>query len=282
MITVVIGKGQLAQCLAQVWERPIILLGHDIIDIATGCGFEILTQLCPDTIINTAAMHRIEECEDNPNLAMAVNYDGVCYLCDKAEELGSKFIHIGTDYMYAADSPRAPFTETEVADPVNVYGASKAAGVEAALERGHYVASVAGLWSNYPTRAKGSNFVLTMAEKARKHEKVFVVTNIISSFTYGIHAAKTIQFLLNKPAGLYNVVNSGYASWFEFAGEIFELAADWRAGVLPTTNCDDVPPRPRFSALSNDKLKSLGLVMPTWKEALQEYFGLRPKWEVEQ
>ena len=277
MIVAIIGEGQLAQCIAQEFPGETAIIGHARLDIVTKRGFEILDDLDPDVIVNTAAFHDLKGCEEDMAKAVDVNYHGAINLCDKADEMGVKLIHIGTDYAYQGYSK--PIPESADMRPANVYGTTKTYGMQFVLEQGHTVVNIAALWSQWPSRAKGSNFVLSMTEKAQKGQKAQVVDDLITSFTYGPHAAKAIRFIIGKPAALYNAVNSGYASWFDFARAIYVHTGGNPSDVFPT-QYDDTPCRPTFSVLSNKKLEKMGCPIPTWEESLTEYFNHKPRWEV--
>ena len=80
--------------------------------------------------------------------------------------------------------------------------------------------------------------------------------------------------------GVYHMVNEGYCSWYEFTKAIFEILG-WEVDVKPinSSELNRLARRPRFSALENKKLHTLGLKMPDWREALEEY--LREKGYIE-
>jgi dTDP-4-dehydrorhamnose reductase len=81
--------------------------------------------------------------------------------------------------------------------------------------------------------------------------------------------------LLEDPApyGLYHCVNSGWTTWAEVARELARLAGRPGAPIVevPLAQANLLPPRPKFAALSNAKLASAGIHMPTWEEALERY-----------
>ena len=123
------ANGQLAHDLSQVLlNDEVIGLTHVELDICDRDRlFETVNQLRPDCLINTAAFHRVDDCEDQPAKAFEVNAVAVRHVVEVANRIGAVPVHFGTDYVFDA-TQRRPCTETDVADPFSVYGISKLAG----------------------------------------------------------------------------------------------------------------------------------------------------------
>jgi dTDP-4-dehydrorhamnose reductase len=101
---------------------------------------------------------------------------------------------------------------------------------------------------------------------------VFVDRTI--SPTYVIDAARATRQLVERsaPGGLYHCVNSGRCTWLEFAQELArQLGIE--ATLTPVRMSDVVlrAKRPRYCALSNEKLRSIGIDMPPWKDAVTRF-----------
>ena len=78
MKTLVIGsQGQLGQDLMRALGDSASGLTHQDLDVTDGVAVQqTIDALEPECVINTAAFHRVDDCEANPSLAMAVNAMG--------------------------------------------------------------------------------------------------------------------------------------------------------------------------------------------------------------
>ncbi len=113
-----------------------------------------------------------------------------------------------------------------------------------------------------------------MVKKASNREEIKVVDDMVMSPTYTKDAARMIKSVIidKLPFGVYHVANSGYCSWYDFAGAIFKIL-DTDANLFPTkTNIlQSKARRPMFSSLVSIKLKNYGLEMEGWEVALKNY-----------
>jgi dTDP-4-dehydrorhamnose reductase len=229
-----------------------------------------------DVLINCTSYHRTDELEGRANEAFAINAHAVRELAAASQEKGARFIHISTDYVFSGNSAK-PYTERDSPGPLNVYGASKLMGESLAFAQypgQTIVLRVASLFGVAGSSGKGGNFVETMIRLGKEKGVLKVVNDITMSPTSTASVARFILKLLAEraPAGLYHAVNSGQASWFEFAREIIRQAKV-RAEVIPVTSAEypTVAARPAFSVLDNSKLAAAVGRIPSWQEALGPY-----------
>lgn len=260
-------------------------IGREVLDVSAVADIErVLAPVAFDALINCTSYHKTDEVEDNAGLAFAVNAHAVEAMARVCESKKAKFIHVSTDYVFGADEARdRPLSEGEPTGPVNVYGASKLMGetLAALANEDAVILRVASLFGVAGASGKGGNFVETMIRVGRDKGALQVVQDQVMSPTSTVDIAAVILRMLSGgcPGGIYHVVNTGSASWFEFAREIIG-----RAGVQATvTPCSSVEyptraRRPRYSALDNGKVSSLVGSMPRWEEALDRY--LRDKGHV--
>lgn len=272
-------------------------LGHDVVRAFANQGDEVralthedieLSSLesvkaCLDAtqakiVVNTAAMHHVENCEQQPGRAHDVNAVGARNLASATRDLGSVLIHVSTDYVFDGTKGE-PYVESDVARPLNVYGRTKLEGEQFVQEINprHFVLRTAALYGNSPCRAKGGqNFVDLMLRLARERGRVRVVDNEFTSPTATADLAQQIAALSRSDAyGLYHATAEGSCSWYEFAREIFH-AADVSV-ILEAAAPNEFPakvPRPAYSVLDNRGLKSqkLNLFRP-WQEGLHAYLA---------
>ena len=243
------------------------MLGHDLIKVleennelilTTSKTFDItdkkqtMDYICdtkPDIVINSAAYTDVDGCEQNQDLAYAVNGDGVRNLALACREIDCPLVHISTDYVFDG-SARDPIAEDGEIGPISVYGKSKLKGEEAILEilDKYFIVRTAWLYG-----INGRNFPKTMLELAQNHSEITVVYD-----------------------GTYHLTNSGSCSWCEFARYIFEIA-DKDVKVIPVTASEFArpAPRPSYSVLNNKQWVENGFKpLRNYKEAIKEYIEL--------
>lgn len=278
-IAIIGANGQLGTDLFEVFSRDpefeVIPLTHKDLDVTVLDSLEILKEIKPDVIINTAAYVRVDDAEIYPEKAFAVNAIGALNVAKVAEEIGAINVYISTDYVFDGEKGE-PYTEEDIPNPINVYGASKYAGeiFTRNYSPRHYIIRVASLYGKAGASGKGGNFVEWVIEKAERGEELRIVDDQFMSPTYTKDVAITLkEFLKLKPEfGVYHMVNEGFCSWYEFTKAIFEILG-WDVQIKPikSNELNRLARRPRFSALENKKLEKLGLKMRPWKEALEEY-----------
>jgi dTDP-4-dehydrorhamnose reductase len=230
----------------------------------------------PAAVVNTAAFHKVDACEEDPKRAFEVNALGALHVARACREAGARCVYVSTDYVF--DGAKAePYLEEDLPNPLNVYGASKLAGEHLVAQTcpDALVVRVASLFGGLGSRGKGTNFVLTVLERARRGEALRVVDDVRMSPTYAEDAAAAIVELVARGAsGVFHVVNKGACSWYELAVRVLELAG-LRVPVHPVPQ-EAYPARarrPRNSALSTAKLEARGLRLPPWEDAVQRYLA---------
>lgn len=279
MKTLVIGSsGQLGQDLLKILGEGATGLTHADIDVTDGIGVSrTIRRHAPDWVINTAAFHRVDDCELNPTLAFAVNATGAQNVARAAAEIGAGVVFFSTDYVFGGE-PRGrgnPHTEFDQAVPLNVYGVSKLAGerLVAISNPRHIVVRSAGLYGTATSR-KGWTFPELMVNKARTDGKLRVVADQALSPTYTHDLAETTRALMEADAtGLFHLTNAGEASWHEFAAATVRNAGiDVEIEATQTVQNPDKAVRPPYSAMDSARLAEFGLApMRPWQDALRHY-----------
>jgi dTDP-4-dehydrorhamnose reductase len=283
-IAVIGANGQLGSDLVVAFSDngdAVCGLSHAEIDIADAQSVtRALEGIRPEAIVNTAAMHHVENCEREPEKALAVNALGARNLAMVARDLGAVLMHVSTDYVFDG-SKGSPYREEDTPRPLNAYGISKLAGehfVRATTPR-HFVIRTSGLYGKSPCRAKGGlNFIELMLKLARERGEVKVVDGeVVSPTSTAELALQIVRLSRSDSFGLYHATAEGSCSWYEFAREIFALTGT--AVRLKVASPDEFPakvPRPKYSVLENAALKSRGLnVFKPWQDALRTYLGDR-------
>jgi dTDP-4-dehydrorhamnose reductase len=278
-IAVIGGNGQLGSDVVAAFAGggEVCALTHQDLELsALDSVAASLGALHPDIVVNTAAMHHVENCELDPERAYAINAVGARNLAAVTGDLGAVLIHVSTDYVFDG-LKNSPYTEADLPLPLNVYGNSKLAGeyfVRAGNER-HIVLRTSALYGREPCRAKGgNNFVELMLRLGRERGEVRVVASETVSPTSTRDLARQIVTLSDAGAcGLYHATAEGSCSWHEFACEIFAAAGlSVRCLVAGPNEFPAKVPRPAYSVLENARLNQAGLNrFRHWREGLHAY-----------
>ncbi|MGO9614011.1 MAG: dTDP-4-dehydrorhamnose reductase [Dissulfurispiraceae bacterium] len=276
MNTVLIGAdGQLGTDLLKTTPKQITLIPLTIKDLditdRKRAG-ELLGDLRPDAVINTAAYVKVDEAEDNVGEAFKVNAEGVKNLVEACKETKTVFIHLSTDYVFDGDNKDKPYNERDIPNPVNVYGISKFAGelfVRNYLTR-YYLVRSASLYGQAGASGKGGNFVYSILKKAKSGVPLNVVNDIYMSPTYALDLAIAIWKLLleEMPFGVYHITNSGYCSWYEFSKKILDYSG-LTCDIIPVSHrsYSSKARRPVWSPLTSIK----GVKLRDWGSALSDF-----------
>ena len=283
-IAVVGANGQLGSDVAAAFVAAgdeVSSLSHTDIEVSDLQSVtNALRAVRPQVVVNTSAMHHVENCEREPEKAFAINAIGARNLASAARELDAVLMHVSTDYVFDG-AKGSPYVEEDAPRPLNVYGITKVAGehfVRATAPK-HFVIRTSGLYGKSPCRAKGGlNFIELMLKFAKDRGQVRVVDSEIVSPTSTAELAQQIVKLSRSDAyDLYHATAEGSCSWYEFAREIFAMAdAPVRLEIAGPNEFPAKVARPTYSVLENRALKAQGLnVFRPWQEGLHQYLGDR-------
>jgi dTDP-4-dehydrorhamnose reductase len=279
------ANGQLGTDLLKVFRAAgdtVTPFTHAQLDVCSVAQIsKAMAEVKPDVVLNTAAYHRVDECEKQSAMAFQVNGTAVMYLAQACKAAGATLAHYSTDYVFGGYEKSSPYEETDLPAPVNVYGTSKVVGEHliAAYAERYFAIRTCGLYGLAGSSGKGGNFVETMLKKAMAGDAIRVVDDQILTPTYTADLAQaTRDLILTERYGLYHLSSEGQCSWYEFTRYIFERAG-LHAKLSPVKSSEFASParRPANSVLSKAKLRSVGLSISTWKDALPRYLEERSK-----
>lgn len=257
----------------------VIALARPQIDLTQPDNLrQIIREIQPEIIINAAAYTAVDKAESEPENAHIINAIAPQIVAEESQKLGSFLIHISTDYVFDGNG-NYPYQETDITNPLSVYGKTKLAG-EIAIQKNcsqHIILRTAWVYGTYGK----SNFVKTMLRLGIERPEIRVVADQIGSPTWAQDLALTITKIIPQLtaeiAGIYHYTNSGVASWYDFAIAIFEEAE--KLGfplkidqVIPITTPEYPTPakRPAYSVLACEKIAQiLGTYPPYWRQRLR-------------
>ena len=253
---------------------PFIAASSKQLDVTNQCSVEeTLSEIIPTVVINCAAWTDVNGAEVNQELAHQINALGPKYLAVASKRISAKLVQISTDYVFSGDK-NTPWPESAETNPVSKYGLSKRDGeifVRELYPEGSYVVRTAWLYS-----ANGKNFAKTMLNSAlRDDDEVRVVNDQLGQPTSANDLAQQIINLALSESndGIYHGTNSGQATWYEFAQNIFELAGANVERVIPVSSVEfpSLATRPSYSVLGHDNWSNTKMSeMRDWRLALAD------------
>ncbi|MFW6129232.1 MAG: dTDP-4-dehydrorhamnose reductase [Candidatus Aminicenantaceae bacterium] len=276
-IAIIGADGQLGSDLMNILaEEDILPLYYPDFDITQKKRTrDILNRMNIEVLINTAAYHRVDECEDDPERSFLVNSIAVRDLSVICKEKDIILVHFSTDYVFDGKK-KNPYTEKDTPNPLSVYATSKLAGeyfIKSHLEK-YYIIRTCGLFGEAGCYEKGYNFVDRIIHLEESGEKLKIVNDQFVTPTHTKELAEKIYELIKtNQFGLYHLTNEGQCSWYEFACCIFKLL-NKEADIIPLSsdNFFTKAKRPLYSVLENKHAKDIGLKpFSHWKDALYNY-----------
>lgn len=229
----------------------------------------------PELIINPAAYTKVDQAEDEPELAFQINRDAPKVMAEKAREYRIPFIHLSTDYVFDGKKKEA-YVEKDTTHPLGVYGQSKCSGEAAVQEVGGltYIFRTSWVYSNI-----GHNFYLTMKRLSQERNELKVVADQFGVPTSNLFIAEQIKNIISQlhdnNTGIYHLVPDGFCSWFEFAKEIIgQINPQFDLENLHAIQTYEFPTktqRPANSVLANAKIKErFHLNLNDWSKILEK------------
>ena len=236
---------------------------------------QVIDQHQPDLIINPAAYTKVDQAEDEPELAFQINRDAPKVMAEKAREYNIPLIHFSTDYVFDGKKKEA-YEEDDPTHPLGVYGQSKCAGEEAIQAVGGliYIFRTSWVYSNI-----GHNFYLTMKKLSQERDELKVVADQrgvpTSNQFIGEQIKAIIPQLHENNTGIYHLVPDGSCSWYEFAkAMISQTNPKFILENLHPITTNEFPTktkRPKNSILNNAKIKqTFNLEVNHWQTELEK------------
>ncbi|MDC3098641.1 dTDP-4-dehydrorhamnose reductase [Gammaproteobacteria bacterium] len=284
MILILGSNGQLGSDLQRVLsEKKIKFKSFTRRDLNIEDLAELEKKLTEENfeyLVNCTSYHKVDEVEKNAEKAFLVNSNALEVMSKVCLKKKSTLFHISTDYVFGGNEESKPLSEKATTAPLNVYGFSKVEGENFIITSGcsYYIFRVASLFGISGASGKGGNFVEAIYKKALNEGSISVVDDQIMSPTSTSFIAKVIsEFTSNDyESGIYNVVNDGQVSWFDFAKKICEFCSiDVKATAIKADSLNLCAKRPSYSVLDNSKIKELGVEVKNYEDELLEYLTMK-------
>ena len=244
----------------------------------------VLTEAQPDAVVHCAAWTAVDMAEDDDKVEKVrlVNAAGTENIALACKKLDCKMIYLSTDYIFDGMGTEPWQPDCRDYRPLNVYGQTKLEGelaVSGNLTK-YFIVRIAWVFG-----VNGKNFIKTMLNLGKTHDRITVVNDQIGTPTYTFDLARLLVDMLETDRyGYYHATNEGgYISWYDFTVEIFRQAAALghteyapdRVAVVPVTTAEygaSRASRPFNSRLDRSKLTENGFTpLPAWQDALDRY-----------
>ncbi|TPJ08990.1 dTDP-4-dehydrorhamnose reductase [Mesorhizobium sp. B2-7-3] len=277
--------GQVAASLLAAGQAragvEVVAIGRPELDLAwPDTIIDAIAGAKPDIVVSAAAYTAVDQAEDEPDLAFAVNATGAGKVAEAAARLGVPVIHLSTDYVFDGTKADA-YIESDPTAPLGVYGASKLAGEQAVASANprHLILRTAWVYSPF-----GKNFVKTMLRLAADRDEISVVSDQWGNPTSALDVADAILHAAtmlhrNKDFagfGICHLAGSGETNWSGFAGHILDTSlkfgGPWaRVRDITTMDYPTKARRPVNSRLSSAKFgAAFGWTAPDWQKSARE------------
>ena len=251
----------------------------DITDL--GRVEQALAGFDPQLVFNAAAYNQVDVAEKEPAAAYGANALGVRNLAIACRQVDARFIHYSTDYVFDGTAGR-PYEESDATHPLGAYAVSKLAGelyAQAYLDH-PLIVRTSGVFGPGGLRTNRGNFPELMLRLAAAGKEIRVVEDHVASPTYApLLASRTIDLVERGESGVFHIGGGTPISWFHYARLIFDCAGV--KAELQATNEREyrtAARRPKFSALANKRMESVGVApMPPLEEAVRDYLGRRAR-----
>lgn len=245
---------------------------------------KVITEISPDVVVHCAAWTAVDLAEDDDKVekVRAINARGTEYIAKVCKELNCKMVYISTDYVFDGQGCEPWQPDCKDYKPLNVYGQTKLEGELAVSENldKYFIVRIAWVFGK-----NGKNFIKTMLNVGKTHDRLTVVNDQIGTPTYTFDLARLlVDMIETEKYGYYHATNEGgYISWYDFTKEIFRQAVELghteyseeRLTVAPVTTAEygvSKAARPFNSRLDKSKLTENGFTpLPTWQDALSRY-----------
>lgn len=224
----------------------------------------------PAFCINCAAYTAVDKAETEKELAFQINAEAVGILAAVCKEQDCRFIHISTDYVFDGTAAK-PYTPNDATNPQSVYGASKLAGEQQAMQLNPDAVIIRTSWvySEF-----GKNFVKTMLRLMAERTEIGVVNDQVGSPTYAADLATAILDIITSGKwypGIYHFSNKGIISWYDLAIAIRDsIGSDCKVNPIPTSAYPTPARRPAYSVMDSSLLtQRYGIEAQPWQQRLE-------------
>ena len=220
--------------------------------------YKIISKICPEFIVLTAAMTNVDQCEVNRKLAEKINVTGAQNVVKICKKIQSKLVFLSTDFVFDGEKKRGYYyTETDIPNPLSYYAKTKyrAELIISGSEIDYLICRTAVLYGWYKIKL---NFITWILNNLKQNNKISLITNQINSPTHVVNLAQIILKLIEKNAkGIYNTAGNCALNRYEIALKCAEVFGYNKNLIIPVDFFEQKAIRPKNVGLDISKLKKL-------------------------
>jgi dTDP-4-dehydrorhamnose reductase len=261
-------------------EWPVLGVSVHDFDVADYTAVnDSVTTFRPDVVVHMAAISIVADCERDLPLAFRSNVAGVSNVVAACREISARMVYMSSDYVFdGASPPPDGYTETDIPNPLSVYGLAKLAGERTVTTVDNYLI-IRTSWL-FGGANEDNDDVLASIRQAQRGERARLICDQFARPTYTEDLARAIVHLLTLEdpfVGTVHIANSGApASRYDMgvhAVAAFDpgLAASYSPEPVAFDDCDLVGGRPRVSTLDTSRLSGLGYSLPDWRDGVDRF-----------
>lgn len=218
------GSGLIGSYFIRVYSQiyNIISPSHSEVDVTNYESIkDCIDEVKPHKIIYMAGMAKLDEAEDNPELALISNYKAVEFITNQTKKYGTTVLYISSNAVFNGNKSDSPYTEKDIPDPISIYGTSKLLGEKITLTSSSNN-SVLRLIIVYSAIYKRKlDFARIVLKALMNNQKLYAFTDQIINPLYVEDAVRAINTVLEKGAvGIYHLGAKDHCSNYEFAKKI--------------------------------------------------------------
>lgn len=275
-ILIIGSNGQLGNCLKKISEEYLDkfefhFTSSSELDITNVDSIEnYFESLKPHYCINASAYTAVDKAEEDSENAFNVNAVGVGLLAEICKNFNTELVHVSTDYVFDGDTEMS-YSEDNFTNPVGIYGKSKLAGEELAIENNPktIILRTSWLYSEF-----NKNFVKTMLSLFSTKKEIGVVGDQYGQPTNANDLARAIMDIITsskREYGVFHFSNYPETTWFDFAKKIAEFSnSEIQVNSLTTEEYPTLAKRPKRSTMDLDKIERVYGIEPIhWENSLE-------------
>ena len=224
----------------------------------------------PDTVIHTAAVSSVEDCERDPSRSRLINCDSTGLLAELAAETRSRFVLTSTDLVF--DGEQGWYRESDDPNPLSTYGRTKATAEQFTLAvPGGVVARLSLLFG--PTLTGRHSFFDHLLSAVRGGRPITLFTDEWRTpFAFPNAAAGLVEIALSDYCGLMHMGGPERLSRAEMGDRLARFLGCDPGSIVPTTRAEAglVAVRPRDTSLDSSLWREqfTGYQAEGWEESL--------------
>lgn len=199
---------------------------------------EYMEECCPDIVVHCAALSNTWYCEQHPEDSHRVNVQGTVKLAKACKNIGAKLIFMSSDQVYNGTPMLGPLKESDVFQPVNVYGRHKLEAEQRALRNNPTSVGLRLTWMYDLPESQmklNSNILVNLHKAIHEATTIKAATHEYRGVTNVWEVVRNMEKVFAMPGGVYNYGSCNAINSYELNLRVASMMGvkDPSALVLP-------------------------------------------------